>query len=156
MVADQVERILESRATEANPPPEEGGEWPDQSQVNLGPKRAIFYWPHVASQEIAGVTPKWTTTMYSDGSVTCDCPGWVFSLRKKKGETDEDVKRKERNCKHTRQVADEAAALYLRFRRGEELPRLEMGGAAPPAILRAQDGRSQDAEPIYGRRLVLD
>ena len=61
-------------------------------KMGIGGKKGCRFHPikkfHFKSKSRPGV--KYTTQINSDGSVTCDCPGWVF---KKKG--------KERGCSHT-------------------------------------------------------
>lgn len=49
--------------------------------------------------------------MEEDGSLRCNCPGWIF---KKKDA--------ERGCKHTREVEVEAKDFFQRNKRGEQLP----------------------------------
>lgn len=66
------------------------------------------------------------TLLWSDGSTTCDCPGWVYQRAGKP-----------RGCKHTRMVAA--------VERGEQLERGEVVG------IRIEDKR--DGPP--GRRKII-
>lgn len=52
-------------------------------------------------------TTTYETVLYTDGRLSCNCPGWTF----KRGDT--------RGCKHTRLYADEAEILMRRLRAGE-------------------------------------
>jgi hypothetical protein len=55
------------------------------------------------------------TVLRSDGSLSCDCPGWIYA---RKGQR--------RSCKHTRKHEDEVAAILLAWSQGGKAP-------APPA-----------------------
>lgn len=77
---------------------------------------AIFQWQMDSGKEIAGVRARYYTQLRSDGSVTCNCPGWVF---KKKGETT-------RFCKHTTQVEEEAKSIFKKWKSGATLPSFDI------------------------------
>ena len=83
---------------------------------NDGPKGALLVdvlkaWAFDSSQG----TTTYETVLRRDGTLTCNCPGWI---NKKKGEA--------RGCKHTRDVAREAADLVFEAEgRGPALGRAE-------------------------------
>lgn len=72
---------------------------------------AIFLWAMASSRAIAGNGPQYEIRLNMDGSVSCNCPGW---LHKKKDTP--------RGCKHTKSIEEEAKEHYARYQRGEELP----------------------------------
>lgn len=81
-----------------------------RTTVTAKPQK-IYGWPVTSSQEREGRVAKYTVWLYDDGSLSCDCPGWIFHRKKNDG-----------MCKHTRSVKDEAKDLLARHKRGEELP----------------------------------
>lgn len=71
----------------------------------------IFQWQMHSKKEVAGVKATYTTILRSDGTLACNCPGWVF---KKKGQD-------ERRCKHTDLVEIESKEMFKKWKKGEKL-----------------------------------
>lgn len=63
-------------------------------------KKALSAWAFPSSQG----TTSYEVVLWNDGSVSCNCPGWIYN--------------KARICKHTKIVADEAKKILS----GEEKP----------------------------------
>lgn len=87
-----------------------------------------------------------------DGSVTCNCPGWIF---KKKTET--------RGCKHTRHtdIARDAPDFYQRHLRGEQLPTVMPTGEQMMRAMNTRAGKraaetGKDLMQGFGRFIELE
>lgn len=77
----------------------------------------IFGWPFESSKEVAGHKAKYLVQMATDGTLSCDCPGWVFYRDKTKPRT----------CKHCnhKNVQDTYKEYYKLYKAGKPLPRYE-------------------------------
>lgn len=103
----------------------------------------VFQWQIQSKKEVAGVKATYTVLLKSDGSLTCNCPGWIF---KKKGQHI-------RQCKHTDAVEKEAAGLYMKHKKGEFL--------GPVLVDVITTSTAPSASPIvapakYGRVIEFD
>lgn len=109
-----------------------------------GPKPTeIFQWQMHSKKEVAGVKATYTTVLRSDGSIACNCPGWIF---KKKGQSD-------RSCKHTSLIEDEALGLFKKWKKGEklgevvvEITKVSNAPSHSPALPSTKYGRVIDIE----------
>lgn len=78
-------------------------------------KDPVFTWAFNSSKPRAsGSIIHYEVRMNEDGSISCDCPGWIFA---KKGAA--------RGCKHTRQIELEAKVNFKKWKNGEMLPVME-------------------------------
>lgn len=114
--------IGSSEENKIKPPPEENMGLTLSSMKKTKPKKKapkkpgpkpteIFQWQMHSKKEVAGVKATYTTILRSDGTLACNCPGWVF---KKKGQD-------ERSCKHTTLVEIESKELFKKWKKGEKL-----------------------------------
>lgn len=114
------------------------------------PKEPIFVWSFISSKARAGTFVNYVTQLNHDEILSCNCPGWIFS----KGE------RKDKACKHTRQVKDEMKDILKKFKAGEELPYIYEGeGVTGPnpahqtAVIEKRLGK--DSKIRYGRVIEI-
>lgn len=79
-------------------------------------KESIFTWVFESSRGIAGgAVTNYVSQLNSDGSTSCNCPGWIFNKPGKDGL---------KSCKHTNMVKDESKELYKTWKTGGSLPRM--------------------------------
>lgn len=76
-----------------------------------------YVWSFRSSKAHAGVVTQYVTQLNKDKSVTCNCPGWIFS----RGTKDEKA------CKHTRMIQEEKIKILSMLKSGEPLPLLLEG-----------------------------
>ena len=107
----------------------------------------VFTWAFASSQPRGGQVINYEARLRSDGTLTCNCPGWVF---KRKG-TDN------RECKHTRRVQDDAKVIMKQFKAGETLPVLDSVGEASTGATGAGVALTKAAAPKvrHGRLIEL-
>lgn len=87
----------------------------------------VFTWAFRSSQPRGGQIITYETRLEEDGVLRCNCPGWIF-CKVEKGANGLPLVPK--TCKHTNMVKDEAPDILRRFRRGEELPMLDVDQTA--------------------------
>jgi hypothetical protein len=115
----------------------------------------VYTWAFRSSQARGGQIINYETRLEEDGTLRCNCPGWVFC--KTKDKNDNPVPK---TCTHTRQVEDESRDVLRRFKRGETLEVLESeteartgaGSALPAAVVAKQSG---DSRIKYGRVIEI-
>jgi hypothetical protein len=84
--------------------------------------RAIYSWVFTSNREVEGMKAQYQTLLWEDGSLSCNCPGWIFP--KKNAKTGEKI----RSCKHTKQVLESSPSskdIYKKWKSGESLPEIE-------------------------------
>lgn len=85
--------------------------------------KAIYGWVFTSSREVEGMRAQYQTLLWEDGSVSCNCHGWIFP--KKDPKTGEKV----RSCKHTKEVQEEskpsASDIFKKWKKGEPLPEVD-------------------------------
>lgn len=118
---------------------------PTKKNVNKSNKKEpIYTWAFKSSQPRAGgQVIDYIARLNEDGTISCNCPGWVFA---KKGQ--------ERACKHTRKIASEAPQILKMFKAGEALPVLDLssGSSGPTQPFVAPKGSNIK----FGRVLDLE
>jgi hypothetical protein len=101
-----------------------------QSENSFGDP--VFTWAFASSQPRGGQIIQYETRLEENGTIRCNCPGWIFS----KGEP------ADKTCKHKKLIGDEAPDILRRFRRGEELPTMDL----PPGLMTRATGRASSAD----------
>lgn len=102
----------------------------------------IFQWTFKGT-EVSGTVPVYTTQLRSDGTLSCNCPGWVFHRKKDQP----------RVCKHTRKASEESGAIYNKWQHGESLPMI-MSDPLASAVFTS--GGSSQPTTDFGRVIELD
>lgn len=90
-------------------------------------KEPIYTWSFESSQPRAGgdkVT--YIARLNEDGTVSCNCPGWVFCKDKGAG----------RSCKHLRAIGSEPKETYSKWKKGELSPKATGAGSSPVGFKR--------------------
>jgi hypothetical protein len=87
---------------------------PDPAKREYG--EPIYTWAFQSSQPRGGFIVTYETRLEEDGTLRCNCMGWVFQRKDK-----DTGLPKPRSCKHTDQVSSEVDGLMRRFRNGETL-----------------------------------
>jgi hypothetical protein len=109
----------------------------------------VYSWPFQSSQPRGGTVINYIAQLNEDGSLSCNCPGWIFAK-----------KNQERACKHTRLIVDEAPDIFKKWKNGEELPLLFEGGAQGGATMSEGHAQKQEGKDVtkikYGRFVNLD
>jgi len=105
--------------------------------------KEIFQWQMQSQKEVAGVKATYTTVLRADGSVACNCPGWIF---KKKGQS-------ERRCKHTDLVVEEGNILFKKYKNGQSLGAVLIDNTPKSS---APSYSPATAPTKYGRVIELD
>jgi hypothetical protein len=102
----------------------------------------VFSWALKSSRVVAGQSPTYTVLLYRDGCMSCDCPSWLYQLKK-----DANGDKRVRTCKHTEGINPEEIAEAL-SREGrietavaETVQRLRPTGAAASVLPRNVAGR---------------
>lgn len=98
-------------------------------------KDPVYTWAFRSSQPRGGTFVTYETRLEEDGSLRCNCMGWVFQRKDANGNP------KPRRCKHTDEVQAEAKEVMRKFKAGEPLPvlsdpgprRNQIPGIASPA-----------------------
>ena len=106
-------------------------------------EEALFIW-QVRSSRVSksGKSPLYTVSLYKDGCISCDCPGWMF---KRTG--------KPRGCKHTISLEEEAKQYLKMHKKGEKLPELIL----PESVSSSPLSKKEEVSTIqYGRVLQFD
>jgi hypothetical protein len=107
----------------------------------------VFTWAFKSSRPHGGTIVSYVTQLNQDGSLSCNCPGWIFAK-----------KNQERACKHTKMVEDEAPDIFKMWKDGQTLPILEeetpeVSTAASP---KKSAKKGEDSKIKYGRFIALD
>jgi hypothetical protein len=109
----------------------------------------IFVWGMQSSKpRNGGQFITYEVRLNDDGSVSCNCPGWIF-----KKKTDD------RGCKHTRhpEVANNMKDLFERHQRGEQLPTIDPPeGAQSATTPQPTAPTAKDQMKGFGRLVILD
>jgi len=106
-------------------------------------KVAVAAWPFKSSKG----TTNYETILYSDGSTSCDCPGWVYFYGGKKGA----IRKEEKvplYCTHTKDVHQYALSIASRSTTIERTGGRVLTSGGNAAVAAAQ------AEPITTSTLV--
>lgn len=85
--------------------------------------KAIYGWVFTSNREVEGMRAQYQTLLWEDGSLSCNCHGWIFP--RKDAKTGEKV----RSCKHTKQVLESSPSandIYKKWKKGEPLPNIEV------------------------------
>ena len=82
----------------------------------------VYTWAFASSQPRGGFIVNYETRLEEDGTLRCNCMGWVFQRKDK-----ETGLPKPRHCKHLDVVQGEVAGIMRRFRAGEELEKMDAG-----------------------------
>jgi hypothetical protein len=78
----------------------------------------IWTWRTQSSQPRGGEIISYETRLEETGVIRCNCPGWVFS----RGDV------ADKTCKHKLQYQHEAPEIIRKWKSGEVLPKLYVGG----------------------------
>lgn len=89
----------------------------------------IYAWAEPSSHG----TTTYEILLHADGSLSCNCPGWVFQRPGKP-----------RGCKHTKAYTSEARRLHHRYLAGEPLPSRTARSTHPPPSPPSQVSRALD------------
>lgn len=113
-------------------------------------KEPVFTWAFKSSQPRGGTIISYIAQLNQDGTLSCNCPGWIFAK-----------KNQERACKHTKLIEEEAPGIYKKWKKGEELPIYEEAMPSIPAhSMKEAHALKEDknASKIgkYGRFIALD
>lgn len=127
----------------------------------------VFTWAFRSSQPRGGTFVTYETRLEENGTLRCNCMGWVFQRKDKN--TGEPLPRR---CRHTDQVNDEGEVreIMRKFRAGEELPVFVDPTAPQISTIGVTSGRMSSATPNmanapksadhskikYGRLIQLD
>jgi hypothetical protein len=87
---------------------------PDPAKREYG--EPVFTWAFPSSKPRGGTIVTYETRLEEDGTLRCNCMGWVFQRKDAAGNP------KPRECKHTQRISNEAPDILRRWRRGDELP----------------------------------
>jgi len=79
----------------------------------------VYTWAFASSQPRGGFIVNYETRLEEDGTLRCNCMGWVFQRKDK-----ETGLPKPRHCKHLDLIQSEVAGIMRRFRAGEELEKM--------------------------------
>ena len=112
------EDVADERPAPEDPPP---GEPMNETRVNpmrrrvraqkvVAPRIPIYVWSFESSRARAGTPTVYATELFEDGTVRCNCPGWVYKRKDALG------------CKHTDQVRHEIPTLLQMFKDGAAFP----------------------------------
>lgn len=113
----------------------------------------IYTWTFESGQPRGGSVIHYVTQMREDGSLRCNCPGWIFAK-----------KDQPRGCKHTKLIDAEATSLYNDWKKNDlsrftvvvEVSTVTAGGKAAaqptPAL---PTGVVAALKPKYGRTIQL-
>lgn len=113
----------------------------------------IYTWAMQSSKpRNGGEYIQYEVRLNDDGSVSCNCPGWIF---KKNTAT--------RGCKHTRheQIVKDATDFFLRHQRGEQLPTIMPTEEQAARAMGTRAGRAatvagKDTLQGFGRFIELE
>lgn len=123
-------------------------EKPKQEAKTRDPKDAIFQWTFMSNTEVHGMRAMYSTILYPDGVLTCNCPGWIFS----KGVPGE------KKCKHTGKATEEAIDILKLHKAGQPLPVQESMGDSKFGSLSTATKAAFNAQQKskYGRVIKMD
>lgn len=78
---------------------------------DLGPKsKPVLEWSFASSStQVSGKPVQYTTMLHEDGTLSCNCPGWILGSAKSKIG---------RFCKHTKALEEEAGNVYQKWTKG--------------------------------------
>lgn len=110
----------------------------------------IYAWPVVGTTRVAGASAKYTVLLWSNGELSCDCPGWIFYHKKNGG------------CKHTSSIKGESQDIHKMWKDGRELPMIVQ--SEDPAVAGIRRARLQttptasdpDSKIRFGRFIEID
>lgn len=72
--------------------------------------RPIYTWAFESSKAVGGVKTNYATDLYADGTLKCNCPGWIYKRKDARG------------CKHTDQIQHEVPTVLQLWKDGASLP----------------------------------
>lgn len=110
-------------------------------------KEPIWTWAIQSSKPRAGgdyIT--YEARLNEDGSISCNCPGWIFC----KAKTPSDKK-----CKHTNVIKDESKDIFKKWKKGE-MDELSYISAADVQSINLKTKLLNSDSPWAGRVLTLD
>lgn len=119
----------------------------------MAKKEYIFQWSFQSAKEVAGRRAVYTVLLAADGTLSCDCNGWIFP---KKTAKKDKAGNKIRSCKHTEhdEVAKNYKDMLKKWKHGEPLPKIsDPAGTAPSVTSQTSDANS---EIQFGRLVELD
>ena len=105
----------------------------------------VYTWAFKSSiPRAGGKLIDYITQLEEDGSLRCNCPGWVF---KKKGQ--------ERRCKHTDQVQGEVKEIMRKYKAGETLELVDLGTGTAATAEQLQLRNAAESKITYGRVIEI-
>ena len=130
---------------------------PDPAKREYG--EPVYTWAFQSSQPRGGFIVNYETRLEEDGTLRCNCMGWVFQRKDK-----ETGLPKPRHCKHLDMVQSEVAAIMRRFRAGEQLEVInadvasQLGGRSNRRLASDEDvqaAQRNDTRIRHGRVITL-
>ncbi len=101
----------------------------------------IFTWTFKSSTpKMGGAVVQYITRLNDDGTVSCNCSGWIFNHHKK-GQF---------ACRHTNEIKDESVGIFKKWKAGDDeetMPLTIVGDSAPELKTKS---------PLPGRVIDLD
>lgn len=111
--------------------------------------KPIYTWAFESSKAVGGVKTNYATDLYSDGTLKCNCPGWIYKRKDARG------------CKHTEQVLHEVPTILQMWKDGTHLPeqKEEVSSGFTDAGTRRPKKKqkpTEDEPRRYGRVIEVD